>query len=280
MLRFNLLIPFVCFVVLILNPWPGSVSSRRLLPEAFCPAQPPFQMPLIPLFTFLRAVPVRSQAGHGQLRFLLNTYPHPCSCQSAHPTVNPSSRTQRRLTRGLTSPFISRSLSSFASIHHLCAVIRLCEPDFYENISHQSLVFWQHKELSCVFQVWAHPKCTLAQMQAHVGCCCRFCLHDRRSFCAAAQKSCLLLQKLCPTRLRSLILSSTFSVPCNFIPPPSVRVLSDASLLRLRVTWQIFSCHPRTPEAICQFQLASCVHGTLVSQSNASNGRCWPCVRV
>lgn len=49
---------------------------------------------------------------------------------------------------------------------------------------------------------------------------------------------------------------------------------------RLGVTRQIFSCRPRTPEAICQFQLASRVRRALVTRSNASNGGCWPCVRV
>lgn len=71
----------------------------------------------------LCAVPVCSQAGHGQLRFLPNTYSHPCSCQSVHPAVNPSSRTQQRLTRGLTTQFISLSLFSIQSIHHSPALI-------------------------------------------------------------------------------------------------------------------------------------------------------------
>lgn len=63
----------------------------------------------LPLFSFLFlcchlcSVPVHSRAGHGQLRLLPNTYSHPCSRQSAQPAVNPSSPTQQRLTRGLTT---------------------------------------------------------------------------------------------------------------------------------------------------------------------------------
>lgn len=61
----------------------------------------------------------------------------------------------------------------------------------------------------------------------------------------------------------------------NFLQlPPSPR-LSGCLLMSLfsvslyAVSWQILSCHPRTPEAICQFQLESCVHRTLVTQSNS-----------
>lgn len=110
-------------------------------------------MPLFPRFTFLRAVPVRSQAGHGQLRFLLNNYSHPCSCQSAHPAVNPSFRTQQRLTRGLTTRFVSLALSSSVSIHHSPAVNHLLKSDVYENISRQNFFLQQHKDLACAFQV-------------------------------------------------------------------------------------------------------------------------------
>lgn len=246
-------------------------------------------MLMFPHLTFLRAVPVRSQAGHGQLRFLLNTYSHPCSCQSAHPAVNPSSQTQQRLTRGLTTQFISLSLSSLVSIHHSPALIHLRKSDVYENINRQSFSFQQHKDLSCVFQVYSLTGLMLHLQQERPvlsapshAChwCCWFCLHDSRSLRAAGRKSRLSLQKLCPTPLRSPFLSSTLPIPCNFLPPLSVWALFDVSLPRLRVTRQIFSCHLRTPEAICQFQLVSCVHCALVTQSNASNGRCWPCMRV
>lgn len=131
--------------------------SRGLLPHihGVFTTQPLCQMLLFPHLTFLRALPVRSQAGHGQLRFLLNTYSHPCSCQSAHPAVNPSSQTQQRLTRGLTTRFISLSLSSLVSIHHSPALIHLRKSDVYENINRHSFSFQQHKDLSCVFQVYS-----------------------------------------------------------------------------------------------------------------------------
>lgn len=68
---------------------------------------------------------------------------------------------------------------------------------------------------------------------------------------------------------------SLLSLPDSLQLPPSPCLpacLFDVSLLRLPVcgvTWRIFPCHPRTPEAICQFQLASCVRRTLVAQSNS-----------
>lgn len=179
---------------------------------------------LFPCFTFLRAVPLTVMDSY------ISTYSHPYSCQSAHPAVNSSSRTQRRLTQGLTTWFISLSLSSFVSIHHSSAVIHLRRFDFYENISHQSFFFQQHRPLSCVFQVfsWTYasasagasrPEFTLTQTRARVCWCCWFCLHDSRSLCAAGHKSQLSIQKLCPTPLQSTFLSCTLPIPCNFLPP-------------------------------------------------------------
>lgn len=193
------------------------MSSGRLLPEVFSPTFVTCSPRSLCVrrhscFTFLRPVPVCSQAGHGQLRFLLNTYSHPCSCQSAHPAVNPSSRTQQRLTRGLTTQFISPSLSTFMSIHHSPAVIHLHKSDF----SRQSFFFSTTQRpvlcISGIFLYW-----TDASAPSRVGWCCWFCSHDSRSLCAAGHDSRLSWQKLCPTPLRSPFLSSALPVPCNFL---------------------------------------------------------------
>lgn len=196
-----------------------------------------------------------SQAGHGQLRFLVNTYSHPCSRQSAHPAVNPSSQTEQRLTRRLTTRFISLSLSSFLSIHHSPAVIHLRKSDFYENI--RCFFFQQHNKLSCVFRVYSLTGLMLQlqkerpvlgalsrQTQVHVGWCCSLCLHDSGSLCAAGCDS-LYRYKSCVLPFCGL----HFSPPLHFQVPAtsSLPSLSECFLMSL---FSVSESHGRYSRAI------------------------------
>lgn len=184
------------------------------------------------------------------------------------------------------------------SIHHSPALIHLRKSGVYENINRQSFSFQQHKDLSCVFQVYSliglmfhlqqerpvlsAPACTLTRLrlcEGATGAADSVYMTADLSVPLAAKvvylcKSCVL--HLCGPHFSPPL----FQFPATSSLPPSVWALFDVSLPRLRVTRQIFSCHLRTPEAICQFQLASCVHCALVTQSNVSNGRCWPRVHV
>lgn len=91
------------------------------------------------------------------------------------------------------------------------------------------------------------------------------------SLCHWSQQSVIVRKAVSYT---SAVPVSLLHLPNSLQLPPSLRLSGSLLMSLFSVSLdaeshgRYFSCHPRTPEAICQFQLASRVHRTLVTRSN------------